>query len=259
MPFKLSTYDAITIRENPTTQVQIERTDWPGNRFLLWLPESVGDLWNQWTPDIAHQDFKQTSEGGLVWRFDRQPEMSIEASLIPKGDEAILLEVCITNRGDADLEHATCQNCFHLSQSPDFVCDDCSRIVLRTDGQWRSIGELNPTSQLPMYYRPRFREEDRVDSWRGHYQKDDQSARADHPMMMCVSRDGQRVVATASENYQCVFHNTGRPYLLCIHSQQTPVERLAPGEAAWFRQWLFFVDGGVDETVEVYNRYCEAD
>jgi len=44
MRFELSTYDADTIRSSPTTQVAIGVAEWPGNMFLLWLPESLPPL-----------------------------------------------------------------------------------------------------------------------------------------------------------------------------------------------------------------------
>ena len=47
MQFSFNVYDAVTIRENPTTQVGITVGQWPGNTFILWLPEAVGELWEQ--------------------------------------------------------------------------------------------------------------------------------------------------------------------------------------------------------------------
>ena len=56
MRFALDTFDAHTIRDNPTTQIAIRVEGWPGNTFLLWLPEDVEPgLWNNWTADVARQ------------------------------------------------------------------------------------------------------------------------------------------------------------------------------------------------------------
>jgi len=63
----------MTIRQNPTTQIAITLQEWPGNTFLLWLPESAVPLWNQWTPGIpATQDFKEKRNGRLTWSYTRE-------------------------------------------------------------------------------------------------------------------------------------------------------------------------------------------
>ena len=65
--FSFNVDDAVTIRSNPTTQVDITLESWPGNTFVLWLPEAVGDLWQQWDAKVAYQDFVTTEKGGLLW------------------------------------------------------------------------------------------------------------------------------------------------------------------------------------------------
>lgn len=254
MNFTFRTYDEVTIRANPTTQVAITVPEWPQQTFLLWLPEAVDDLWNQWTPEVAHQDFIPTNDGGLRWLFDRGSVARIEAEICSR-ESSLILTVRVTNQSKEYLRDTAVQNCFHLSAAPDFLCDDFSRIFIRREGQWRSLASLSPTVELPMYYRPGFLESGRVDSWRGRWAQSNQCAHADHPLIVCLSRDGSRCVGTASDDYQCLFHNRGCEYLRCIHSQQAPVPALSPSDEAVFRQILYFAQGGLDVCIAA----CEAD
>jgi hypothetical protein len=106
-----------------------------------------------------------------------------------------------------------------------------------------------------MYYRRGFFADGRPDRWAGRFSHSNQPAEADHPLIVCVARDGRRALGTASEDYQCVFHNAHYEYLRCIHSQQAPLRVLGPGERATFCQKLYFVQGGLADCIEA----CEAD
>jgi len=255
--FSFEVFDQVNVRKNPTTQIAIRIAEWPGQRFLLWLPEEVAGLWRQWDPPVAHQEFTKTERGGLRWEFTGNPKAVITAELIPRA-QSLLLEVRVRNRTDADLKQVRVQNCLPLSEAPDFVCTDFSRLYLRTGKHWRSIAELGVTDSLPMFYRPGFLESGRLDSWRGNFKSQNQTQRADHPLMVVLSKHHTRAFGTVSEDYQCLFHNQGLPYLRCAHSQQAPVERLAPGAEAVFRQMVYFIDGGVKEVVRAYERDVKA-
>lgn len=252
MKFEFDVYDQVTIRQNPTTQIAIRVAEWPGNTFLLWLPEDVTDLWNNWSPGVAQQDFSGTGRNGLLWSFVHHSGVRIEAELIPEWS-SLLLEVSVANRSDEAIHHLGVQNCFHLSAAPDFCCDDFSRIYIRVEGCWRSLASLGPASERPMYYRPGFFECGRTDSWRGMFSQFNETAEADSPLIVCVSRDGTRSIGTASEDYQCVFHNQGCAYLRCIHSQQAPVQLVAPGKTISFRQRVYFLEGGLMDCVSAFE------
>jgi hypothetical protein len=249
--FSFEVFDKQTIRKNPTTQVAIRVAEWPGQTFLLWLPEVVGDLWVQWDPAVAHQDFVSTPRGGLRWETDT-PKAHIVSQLTPRAS-SLLLETRVKNLTSGILEEVRAQNCLHLSAAPDFACRDFSSIYIRTGGTWRSLADLGTSDSLPMFYRPGFLESGRRDSWGGLFRSHNQNAKADHPLMIAVSPDGKRAIGTASEDYQCVFHNHGLEYLLCIHSQQSPVRVLGTGRDATFRQMLYFVDGTITDVVRSYE------
>lgn len=277
--FAFKTYDKKTIRANPTTEIAIRIRGWPDDTFLLWFPECVSDtaapppagtkvrdmhpiegtpyvwrkLWAQWFPEMAHQDFKLTDEGGLCWRFTDSENAHLDALLICRPN-SLMLEIRVKNVGKEMLLDVVPQNCLHLSEAPNFACKDFSRIYIRTEGRWLSLKDLGTTDRLPMFYRPGFLESGRIDSWGGMFRNSNQKARADHPLMICMAKDGKRSIATASEEYQCVFHNQGSDYLQCIHSQQAPIKKIEPGKEALFRQVIYFIEGGIEETVKAFDR-----
>ena len=255
--FAFDVYDAVTIRANPTTQIGITLAQWPGDRFILWLPEAVGDVWQQWEPEVAHQDFTKTARGGLLWSFDGRPEAVIHTELIHQGN-SLLLENRVTNRGQETLENLYAQNCIHFSQAPDFVCGDFSRIYLRTGGQWRSLASLNPSTSFPRYYREGYPSRGRIDPTEHQFGDIRQEAAVDHPLMVLVSKDGTRSVGIASEHYEFLFHNQ-MEYLRCIHSESGCEPALPPGDTATFRQKVYFVNGGMMECVAAFERDITGD
>ena len=255
--FRFSTAERDTIRSIPTTQIEIRVDQWPGQTFLLWCPEAVAPFGSNAKADFAHQEFTKTEDGGLRWEYTPGDKARIVATLTPRAS-SLRLEVSVKNLTDEPLEQVVAQNCFHLSAAPDFACDDFSRIHLRAEGEWQTLEQLQPTVDMPMYYREGFLEAGRIDSWRGVFTRYNQAVRVNHPLMVCTSRDGKRAVATASEDFQCVFHNQ-LPYLRCIHSQQAPVPVLEPGAATVFRQVIYFVDGGVEECLAAFEADFEED
>jgi hypothetical protein len=250
--FSFETYDQVTIRKNPTTQIGIRIAEWPGQRFILWLPEWINDLWWQWDPPVAHQAFTKTDRGGLRWEFAGNPKARITAELIPR-KAALLFEVRVKNLTSEDLLHVAIQNCLPLSEAPDFACRDFSQLYLRMAKKWRSLAELGITDPRPMFYRAGFLESGRIDAWQGKFKSHNQKERVDYPLMIVRSRDGKRAIGTASEDYQCVFHNHSDQYLLCLHSQQAPLDKLPAGDEVVFRQMLYFTEGGIKEVVDAYE------
>src|SRR5260221_1441110 len=239
-------------RERPTTQILIRRAGWPGNVFRLWLPESVGQIWSNRTSAAVRQSFARTERHGLLWTFEQQQTATIAAELIPL-DGSLRLVVRVTNDSGSSMSDIDAMNCFQFSDAPDFDCDDFSRIYIRSQGQWESLAALRPTCGDPYYYRAGHFQAGGASWMGGKLAYANQSAPADHPLMVCVSKDGRRSVGTASERFLFLFHNQGNEHLRCIHSQQEPVAVLGPGETAAFQQEVFFVAGGLAECVEAFE------
>ena len=253
--FSFHVYDTITIRKNPTTQVGITIESWPGNTFILWLPEVVGNLWQQWNAKVAHQDFISTDKGGLLWTFNDNPEGLIRTELIPQKN-SLLFETQVTNRGKGELLKLYVQNCLHFSKAPDFICDDFSRIFIRTNNKWCSMASLNPTVSYPYYFRVGYPSRGRIDPDPTEHKAGGvrQAASIDHPLIVLVSKDGTRAVGVASEDYEFLFHNNGLEYLRCIHSESGCSPPVLTGEKVTFRQKVYFVNGGLIDCVAAFEK-----
>ena len=238
-------------RSTPTTQVLVTVEEWPGNVFRLWAPENVGLLWRNWRNGGTRQDFSR-ADGGLAWRTEDESGWTVDTGLHPRG-AVLAIETRVYNGSNVALPHVSSANCVQFRRAPDFACYDFSRIVVRVDGQWTSLASLRPGSDYPHYLNSSIVDHDGRVGWGGNLSHLFETAPSDHPLMVCLSRDGRRAVATASSDYEHVFHNRANPELLCIHSSQRPVAELAPGRIAALTQHVYFVEGGVRECVEAYE------
>lgn len=239
-------------RQGPTTQVTVRLVEWPGDIFRVWLPESVGDIWNNHTPELAHQDFIRTAMSGLVWRWHGHPSANLETEVTPQGN-TLLLESRVTNRSLSPLENVRASHCLQFFQAPQFACGDFSRIYIRSGGRWQTLAALRPKTDYPHFYRAGLREVGKLEEWETRLAHLHESIAADHPLIACVSDDGARAVGTASENYRFLFHNRANAHLWCIHSQQSPAPALAPHETAYFRQTVYFSDEGLEGCVAAFE------
>jgi len=239
-------------RQAPTTQVMVQVDEWPGNIFRLWLPEHVGQIWGNWQADVAHQDYVQTQQGGLLWAFTSTSGVRIEAEATP-GDRILTLAVRITNDSDQALNDMAVANCIQFPLAPEFACGDLSRIFIRTSGEWQSLRVLEPRSDYPHFFRRGSKPVDGKVGWGGELGHLFENTEADHPLIVCVGTDGRRCVGTASEDYAYLFHNCANHNLLCIHSTQAAVPVVEQEQTVTFCQRVYFVDGGLSDCVEAFE------
>ena len=164
----------------------------------------------------------------------------VESRLLP-GDGLLTIDVTIGNGTDRPLDRVGVANCLQMSTAPDFACDDLTRLFVRVEGRWRTLAELRPASGYPHYPLANRRGAGGRVVWGGD------------PLMVCVSRDGDRSVGTASADADHLFHNRANPRLLCIHSTQEISDGVPPGATVLHRQRIYFADGGVDACMERYR------
>ena len=250
--FRFRVYDTITIRKNPTTQVGITVDRWAGDTFVLWLPEAVGDLWQQWNSEVAHQNFTVTQNGGLLWIYEGNPAGIIRTELIPQKN-SLLLVTKVTNRSHQKLVKLYAQNCIHFSKAPEFICDDYSSFYVRINKKWYTLASLKPTTSFPRYYRDGYPKRGRIDPLEHSFGPIRQDSTVDYPLMVLVSKDGKRSVGVASEDFEFLFHNQNH-YLRCIHSESGSPPPVLPGKTAIFRQKVYFVEGGLIDCVAAFEK-----
>ncbi len=236
-------------RSAPTTQIMAEVVQWPGNVFRLWAPEIIGTLWQNWEGGGFHQNFFPTSDGGLVWTHEG-PGWSVDTHVHAKG-HTLALTTRVTNLGDRDLPDVAVVNCVQFGLAPEFACSDFSRIYIRIAGDWSSLKSLEPKSDYPHYCSVSSAHDGNV-GWGGDMSHLFEATKADHPLMVCLSKDVRRAVATASKDYEFLFHNKANPELWCIHSSQKPAT-VKPGGEALFEQSIYFVEGGIEECVHAFE------
>ena len=131
--------------------------------------------------------------------------------------------------------------------------DGLTRLFVRVEGRWRTLAELRPASGYPHYPLANRRAAGGRVVWGGDLSHLFEPVAVDHPLMVCVSRDGDRSVGTASADADHLFHNRANPRLLCIHSTQEISDGVPPGATVLHRQRIYFADGGVDACMERYS------
>ena len=238
-------------RTHATTQVLVDVDCWPGSRFRLWAPEHAGSVWSHTQPDTARQSFTRDGHA-LRWHYRAADGAWVASRLLP-GDGLLTLDVVIGNGSDRPLDRVGVANCLQMSTAPDFACDDLSRLFVRVEGRWQRLAELRPSSGYPHYPLANRRAAGGRVVWGGDLTHLFEPVAVDHPLMVCVSRDGNRSVGTASADADHLFHNRANPRLLCIHSAQAISDGVPPGATVLHRQRIYFADGGVDACVERYR------
>ena len=238
-------------RRHATTQVVVSVDEWPGNRFRLWAPEHAGSVWSHAEPTTARQLFEPAGQA-LHWRHTAASGAWVDSRILPQAG-VLTIDVEIGNGTDAPLDRVGVANCLQMSTAPDFACDDLSRLFVRVEGRWRSLAELRPSSGYPHYPLTTRRAGGGRMIWGGDLSHLFEPVPVDHPLIVCVSRDGERSVGTASADPDYLFHNRANPRLLCIHSTQAISDGVAPGAEVLHRQRIYFAAGGIDACLERYR------
>ena len=203
--YSFETYDQVTIRKNPTTQIGIRIAEWPGQRFILWLPEWINDLWWQWDPPVAHQEFHQNRSRWAALGVHRKSKARITAELIPR-KAALLFEVRVKNLTSEDCctwgYRIACRS--RRRRTSPAATSRSSTCVWQGSGDPGRIGHHRSPAHVLL---GGISQSGRIDAWQGKFKSHNQKERVDYPLMIVRSRDGRRAIGTASEDYQCVFHN----------------------------------------------------
>ncbi len=247
-------------RRHATTQLLLQVEGWHDNLFRMWAPEHVGNIWSQMNPATAHQAFETTADG-VRWGHTAPDGASIDVTIDqrsrdaqPSRDDAVVsIAVRVTNGNSVPLDGVGVANCLQLAMAPDFACGDYSRIFARVRGAWLALAEMELSSDYPHLPAETRRESGGRMVWGGDLSELFEPTSVDHPLMVCVARDGARAVATASAQLDYLFHNRANPHLLCLHSTQQIVDGIQPGGEHTFVQRVYFTEGGIDGAVALFD------
>lgn len=255
-------------RPNGCTVLQIEYQCWPGNRFGLWLPETLyldyrsqdpfpaetaRVTWCNWMGD-SHQQWEHS---GQRWEWTRElSELSLTSSLQPDPEDACLwYRHTITNRSTTPLQGINTQTCFHLVDAPYFISIDGERIWACLDGKWQTTDRVprdrSPDPRRVVFLRSGLRTARTVVPHTVFPQALMPQA-ATHPLLIAESYDHRATVGIAARSFQKLFNNND-PVLRCLHSDPAPIPLLPPGETRTQDGVIIFAEGDHQAAVLQYQ------
>ena len=215
----------------------------PGEPFNLGIPEAIGDaartVWfNRATVEWEELDDEAWKQTG---RSER--ELTYVVTVTPYED-VIDLHLSLTNESDRDWTQTIAFNCFGAGSAPSIMDRECVRHYVRTGGESRRLTEIPrqfgprptiqlysvegapPGSEIPFVANFRATPDIVLESW-----------------MAIQSRDGKRLVATASKPAMALFQNMEYS---CIHASPG-FGPLKPGKTGESLNKIYFVEASLEE------------
>jgi len=215
----------------------------PGSRYVLAYPESIGDAGNpSWYGGI-NPTWEESPSGAWISRGEQAGHLTYELTMSP-GTDCVTTEFKLTNLGKKTWQHGMAFNCLQCAYDADVRDNECLRTWVRTGGEFKRLVELprvfGPRPALQLY------------SVEGAPLGKDIAFVADfkatpevviEPWMAMVSRDGNRLVATVSKPGLFLFQN--REYS-CIHCG-TGFNQVKPGATATALNKVYFFEGNLSD------------
>ena len=240
-------------RPRPVTTLTIEYRDWPGNRFSLWLPETVyeGDriVWCNFSKGDNTQHWEVEGDT-LTWRVE-PGRFKLVSRLTPDaGNQALWISHIFHNTSDVPLHELSTQSCFHLVEAPQFISVFGERIWAQLDGEWRTTDRVDrqasPDPRRVRFCRHGLRPA-RIVKPNLIFPSAELMDEATHPLIAAEAFGGQGAVGLGQRDFKFLFNNND-PILRCIHSEPQPIATLEPGEEA-VQEGLIVFDPGNHQTL----------
>lgn len=215
----------------------------PRERFNLGIPESIGDAARSiWFGGIE-VEWSEGEAGAWVQKATKEGELSYEITLTPYED-VVDIDLTLTNLSGRTWAQSQAFNCFNCS-GPSVSDHECVRHWCRVGGEFKRLIEVPrkfsrratiqlysvegqpPGSELPFVANFRATPEDvELEGW-----------------LAIESRDGKRLVATASKPALFLFQNMEYS---CVHASPS-FGPLAPGETGSALNKVYFVEMSLND------------
>lgn len=232
--------------------VRITRRDWPGNAWVLRLPEYL-IIYRR--PDRTHRpEVEARADGTVVIRGERKTHGAIEYEfLLSPGDSTIDITATVTNTGARPYDAAAHGlSCLLFRDASGFVDTTMTATRVLVGGAPTTIASLARHSDAPEDFHHNsqpLRERDR--QWLQRI-----VGRApvlvSGSLIVRSSPSGDRHVATAWDDALTVAYNF-EPRLNCIHSNPR-FGALRPGATETLHGRVYFFEGALDSLVETFER-----
>ena len=247
-------------RPKGCTVLIIKNTDWPGNEFGLWLPETIyiNDeiRWCNWSGEDIHQDWSKESNGNLLWKYSTDI-FEITSILIPDEHNSCLwYRHTFKNNSNAVLRKLNTQTCFHLVNAPQFISYKGERIWANLDGSWTTTDNVprheSPDPRRVVFLKNGVRSERTVVPITT-FPSAIMPESAHHSLFIAENFQSTASVGIASRNFYKLFNNNDS-ILRCIHSEPFPITNLKPGESTNQDAVIIFHNGNYLSLLKHYEK-----
>jgi hypothetical protein len=215
----------------------------PGDTFMLTVPESIGDSARACWPPGLKVAWKPQDNGG--WRCEGIFEKELRYALsVTTGEDTVDVRIRLTNDSERHWKQSLSFNCFNCSSSKALNDYECLRHWTRVRGQFRRLIEqprhFGPRPTIQLYSvegAPKGRDIPFVANF---------DATPDVVMenwLAIRSRDGRRLAATVSSPTLFLFQNMEYS---CIHSASS-LGALSPEQTGEALLRLYFVEASLEE------------
>jgi hypothetical protein len=238
------------------TALLIQKLDWPGNEFGLWLPENSSAVpWANWLGDESLQ--KWDIQNGLrgQWNYSGQFADITSSFSVDMENDCLWYEHSITNTSDKILSVVNARTCFHLVHAPEFISIYGERYWACLDDEWRTTDTIPREKSIDPrrvgFAKKGSRPERKIEH-RTHFPSSVMEEEACHPLIIAESFDRKKSVGIACENMGNLSNNNDS-ILRCLHSEPTDVNQLKTKKTARFKGVIIFVNGNHEAMLEKYN------
>ena len=223
----------------------------PDRQFSMGYPEAIGDAAHTCWPPAFTPEWQESDMGVWTCSARKDGEVSYRMLVMPYED-ALETRFKVTNESNRTWKQSLAFNCFQCGGVPEIRDHECLRHWVRAAGEFKRLIELprvfspRPTVQLysvvgappgkdiPFVAGFKATPDVVLEGW-----------------MAIQSRDGKRLVATASKPALFLFQNMEYS---CIHSA-TGFGPLKPGESAEAVNRVYFVE----TSIEAWHKRMQSD
>lgn len=252
------TYDLSQPRK--CTDIVIDRADWPGNEFALWLPEGAGP-WDNSLGEEAIQEWKALPDGSAEWRRAYRGADIVSRVRADDDTQCLWFGTTVTNVSGEAMTDFMPSVCFHMVNAPEFISIRGERLWACLDGKWTTT-DITPRNKAfdprwVVYLKDGLRA-DRAVTLLLPWQASVMPETVSHPLFIAESFDRKKSVGIVSRNFGAIVNNNS-PILRCIHSEPieamaSAVNRLTPG-----RIGISPLEPGATSTADGVILFCDGD
>ena len=237
--------DPITLQGGPGHSAAVFVPYFPDAVFRLNLPEQVGAAgfpfgWQASHSPLEWHNNEDRTEAGYQCSFEEKAVLTVK---LAAALDCVDFTISIRNLTDEAFKSPASNTCFNNHGAPYFVDPERGRTLVWTDdGAVRGLEMRSGVSGEPLHGGWTVAKADQAAPKGGNL--------ARHPLIACLSRDRQWIVAQAYAEATSVANNA---HYTCLHTRPRWPD-IPPGEERAVTGKLYFLKGGAEDLLARWRR-----